>query len=358
MSATAIQTRLHVSQFERAALARRVVLEEAAAVDRLANKMPQDFDAVVQLLSECQGAALVCGVGKAGWIGCKLSASFASTGTRSHFLHASEAIHGDFGRVGSDDIVLILSNSGETEEIVRVLPTLRQLKVPVVAITSNRTNTLAREADFVLDYGKTQEACPLGLAPTTSTTLMLVMGDALALVVSQLRQFTSVDFAQLHPGGSLGMQLSSVDEIMRPLTQCRVAHDTLTVREVYVRASGGVRRAGAVLLTDTDGKLTGIFTDSDLARLLENNRDSCFDLPIRETMTPSPVMVKLGSKTVDAVTLLADRNLSELPVVDAQQQPVGMIDITDVIALLPHRDCDETVSTVPYGKSASGSNQT
>ena len=321
--------------FELLKSARDVIATEADALNRLANKIPIDFERAVKTLVECRGSVIVTGIGKAGWIGQKISASFASTGTRSHFLHPSEAMHGDLGRVGSGDIILVLSNSGETPEIVQLLPAFEKAGVPVISIVSSDACTLARGSSISLAYGSAQEACHLGLAPSTSTTLMLALGDALALVTSQEKRFQSIDFAKFHPGGSLGKKLSSVNEIMRPIENCRLAYQNETVREIYVRLHGPDRRTGAILLTDDDGKLTGIFTDSDLARLLERQQDELMDGPIHKVMTQNPKTARIGSKTAVAVEILACNNISELPVVDARDRPRGIIDITDVVGILP-----------------------
>ena len=319
--------------FEQLKLATDVIAQEASALQRLSSNLPDDFSEAVQLILECRGCVIVTGIGKAGWIGQKISASLASTGTRSHFLHPSEAIHGDLGRVAPEDVVLVFSNSGETSEIVRLLPTLEQLQTPIIAITGKTNSTLGAKSQAILNYGKQIEACPLGLAPSTTTTLMLALGDALMLVVSKLKGFQAIDFAKFHPGGSLGKQLSIVDDVMRPINECRVAVETETVREVLVRLGGKDRRAGAVLVTDSKGKLTGIFTDSDLAKLLERQLDAKLDQPIQTVMTCSPITVLEGSKTSMAVETLAVRNLSELPVVNRSNQPVGIVEITDVVSV-------------------------
>jgi arabinose-5-phosphate isomerase len=211
---------------------------------------------------------------------------------------------------------------------------LAKLKTPIVSVTSKVDSTLATHSQAVLDYGATKEACPLGLAPTTSTTMMLAMGDALTLVLSRMRKFMMSDFAKFHPGGSLGKKLSMVDDVMRSVHECRVATQSETVREVYVRLGGRDRRAGAVLVVDDhSGRLVGIFTDSDLAKLLEQQLDHCLDSPIKSVMTKSPVSIPIGSKTTLAVETLACRNLSELPVVDAKGKPLGIVEITDVVGV-------------------------
>ena len=221
-----------------------IIRREAETLNELAGNLPVSFFDAVQLILNCDGAVIVTGVGKAGWIGQKISASLASLGTVSHFLNPSEAFHGDLGRVGPHDIVLALSNSGETTELLQILPRLEQFDVPVIAITANANSTLAKYSEVLLNYGKVDEACFLGLAPSSTTTAMLALGDALALVVSREKDFRPQDFAKFHPGGSLGRKLSLVDEVMRPLSECRLAVQTQSVREVYVQHGGKQRRVG------------------------------------------------------------------------------------------------------------------
>jgi arabinose-5-phosphate isomerase len=316
-------------------MASDIIKQESAALSRLSKTVPDGLSEAVNIILDCQGSVIVTGMGKAGWVGQKVSASLASTGTRSHFLHPAEAIHGDLGRVGPEDVVLALSNSGETGEIVQLLPSMDKLGVPIISIVASPSCTLARASVVVLDYGRLPEAGNLGLAPTTSTTMMMAMGDALALVLSNLRQFRPMDFAKFHPGGSLGRKLSTVDEIMRPVSDCRVAQDSLTVREIYIQCAGSKRRVGVILLTDDSGKLTGLFTDSDLARLLESGDNEALDASVSEVMTSEPITVRCGSKSLVAVETLACRNISELPVVDSHGRPKGVLDITDVVGLFP-----------------------
>jgi len=319
-----------LSSLEQLRQGREVIRAEANTLLALAENLGEDFCSAVQLLHDCQGSVLVAGMGKAGLIGQKIVATLASTGTRSHFVHPSEAIHGDLGRIHRHDVLLVLSYSGETEEIVRLLPAVGQLGASVVAITGQPGSTLGKFAAVTLDLGSIREACPLGLAPSASTTAMLALGDSLALVLSQMRHFSEEDFARFHPGGSLGRKLAKVEEAMRPLEQCRITRGDQTVREALLLQSRPGRRTGAVMITDDEGRLCGIFTDSDLAKLLEARRESCIDGPIAAVMTPSPTCVEVGTRLVVACQLLADRKISELPVVNAQQKPAGLIDITDV----------------------------
>jgi arabinose-5-phosphate isomerase len=231
--------------------------------------------------------------------------------------------------------VLAFSQSGETEEIVRLLPSFAEFGVFLIAVTARRTSTLGRQAHVTIELGPLREACALGLAPSTSTTAMLALGDALALVTSRLRDFRREDFARFHPAGALGRKLSKVDDFMRLPAECRVAPQWQSVRQVFVEHSRSGRRTGAIMLVDKAGKLAGLFTDSDLARLFEHKRDSALDRPIREVMTRNPSTVPQGSMMLDAVAIMAERKISELPVIDARGRPRGILDITDVVALFP-----------------------
>lgn len=320
---------------EQLCYAREIIQIESEALDNLARRLDTEFCRAVQTLYHCAGSVIVTGIGKAGLIGQKIAATLASTGTRSHFLHAGEAVHGDLGRIHRADVALILSQSGETEEIVRLLAPLAAAEVQILAITGHRTSTLARAAHVVIDLGPLKEACALGLAPSTSTTAMLAMGDALALVTSRMRSFGREDFARFHPGGSLGLQLAKVDDYMRHLVDCRVAECSDTVRQVFVRRRAPGRRTGAIMVVDPQGILRGIFTDSDLARLFEARRDAALDGSIREVMTKNPASVPSGSMMTDAVEIMGERKISELPVVDSEGRPLGLLDVTDIVALFP-----------------------
>jgi arabinose-5-phosphate isomerase len=335
MSMEAIARTSILSPFEQLRCARQVILTESRMLNQVANRLDGEFCRAVALLYECQGSVIVSGMGKAGLIGQKIMATLASTGTPSHCLHPAEAVHGDLGRIHQGDVVLMLSQSGETEEVIRLLPSLQEFNTPIIAITGKHDSTLGRAATVTIELGPLEEACSLGLAPSSSTTAMLAVGDALALVVSQMRQFSREDFARFHPAGNLGYKLSKVEQHMRPLEQCRIARQEQTIREVLVTVSMPGRRTGATMLVDTEGKLSGIFTDSDLARLFEHHRDHELDRPIHEVMTANPLHVTMGAMMSDAVTIMAERKISELPVVDAENKPIGLIDVTDVVALLP-----------------------
>ena len=320
------------------AFARTVLTTEADAVRAVAGRLGASFEAVVRTLAECPGRVAVTGVGKSADVGQKIVGTLNSTGTRSYLLDATRAVHGDLGMIHPHDAVLVLSHSGESEELMRLLGPLKELAGPLLAITARATSRLARVADHAIVYGPVIEACPLSLAPSTSTTVMLALGDAIALTLSELKQFRAEQFAQFHPAGSLGRKLAAVDSAMRRGAELRIAPATTTVRAVFAMARTSGRRTGAVMLTEPDGRLAGLFTDSDLARLFENRADDAFDRPISEVMTRNPLTLTARAKMADALELLRRRKISELPIVDDAGKPVGLLDITDVIGLLEPGD--------------------
>ena len=323
---------------ERLAYARQIVRSEAAALELVAGRLNPSFLEAADLFYRCAGRIAVTGTGKSADVGQKIAGTLNSTGTRAYVLDATRAVHGDLGMVHPDDVVLILSHSGESEEVVRLLGPLRELASALVALTGNAQSTLARHADLALVLGPLDEVCPLGLAPSTSTTAMIAVGDALTFVLSRMREFSRDDFARVHPAGSLGRKLLKVEGIMRRGSELRMASCQETVRDVFARVRLQGRRSGAVMLTESDGRLCGLFTDSDLARLFEQRRDQALDRPIREVMTANPITVGQGARVSDAIEILQQRKISELPVIDQDGRPIGLVDITDLIGMLPAED--------------------
>jgi arabinose-5-phosphate isomerase len=326
---------------DRLAYARGIVRAEAAALEHVADRLDDSFLQAVELLKRCSGRVCITGTGKSADVGQKIAGTLNSTGTRAYLLDATRAVHGDLGMIHHNDVVVALSHSGESEEIVRLLPPLRQLALALVALTSQRHSTLARQADVAIVLGPLEEVCPLKLAPSTSTTAMIAVGDALAFTLMRLRDFTREDFARFHPAGSLGRKLLKVEAVMRHGDELRLASCDRTVREVFGQVQRLGRRTGAVMLVDGQERLCGLFTDSDLARLFEQRRDAALDRPIAEVMTPQPITVSLGTRLSDAVELFKQRKISELPVVDGAGRPVGLLDITDVIGLVSQEDAAE-----------------
>ena len=323
------------TEAEGVAFAREVLRIEAEALERVRVRLGGSIARAADMVYQCTGSVIVTGMGKAGHVGQKLAATLASTGTRAFPLHPVEAVHGDLGRIRGDDVVLALSQSGETDEVLRLVPAIRRIGAGLIAITERAGSSLGQAADLCVALGPIEEACPLGLAPSASTTALMAVGDALALLVSRMRDFRAEDFALYHPGGSLGRQLSRVEDVMRTGHQLRRAHVDETVREVFIRLAGPRRHSGAVLIVDEQEVLLGIFTDSDLARLFEKRREADLDRPIGEVMTRDPVQVAVGATLAEAIEAMKARKISELPVVDGGGRPVGLIDLTDLIGLVP-----------------------
>ena len=315
--------------------AEQVINAEVCALRGLVPALDEDFDRAVRLMLECPGAVLTCGIGKAGHVARKLSASLSSTGTPSHFLNPAEAMHGDLGSVRKGDVVVVLSYSGESDEILRVLSVLKKLGHPVIAMTSSAANALGRHADVVLKLGKVEEACPLRLAPSASTTAMMALGDALFLTVMKWRKFTSEEFALYHPAGQLGRKLIRVREAMtfRIGENLPIARDNLTVRQVLHEVSSVKRRSGAVILVDDIGRVSGIFTDGDLRRTLTGDDVGALSEPVKDVMTPDPKRIHGDQLASAAMGMMRRHRIDELPVVDDQDRPIGLIDIQDLVVL-------------------------
>ena len=313
--------------------ARQVLEAEAAAIRGIL--LDDQFVQAVRLILECQGSVVTSGIGKAGHIARKLSASFSSTGAPSHFLSPADAVHGDLGSVRRQDVVVVLSYSGESDEIVRMLSVLKKLGNSIIALTGGADNSLARFSDVVLKLGKIEEACPLGLAPSASTTAMAALGDALFLTVMKERRFTSEEFALYHPAGQLGRKLLKVREAMtfKLGENLPVAQDRLTVGQVLHEVSRIKRRSGAVVLVDEAGKVSGIFSDGDLRRVITDNDGSALRSPIGAVMTRNPKRIGGDRLASEAMALMRQYRIDELPVVDECDHPIGIIDIQDLVVL-------------------------
>ena len=311
----------------------KIILElESAAVRNLAETLDDSFDqAVSKLLSLNEtGRVIVSGMGKAGFIAMKISATFASTGLPSFFLHPAEASHGDLGRYSKNDLALVLSNSGETEEILKIIPQIRKTGCFLIAITGNPSSTLAKHSDLVLEIGSLQEAGPLGLAPTTSTTVMLALGDALAMAVLRKQDFSREQFAKYHPGGSLGQALIPVKDIMRVGEELCIVPIDMTAKEVVSKIAATKGRPGAAAIVDQDSILVGIFTDGNLRRSLDQGLEF-LTRPVKEVMTKNPKVIAEDKLAADAIRLISQYQIDQVVVVDAKNRPVGMIDIQDLL---------------------------
>ncbi len=317
--------------------ARALLGAESQALGLLVESLDSDFVRAVRLLAACEGRVVTTGIGKAGIIARKIGATLASTGTPSDYLHPAEALHGDLGRVTQRDVVLALSNSGTTDELLRLLGPLKHIGAPMVAITGDADSPLARHAEVVLDFGHVTEACPLGLAPTTSTTVMLALGDALAMAVLAERDFSTEEFARFHPAGNLGRSLMKVEEVMRQGEMLPLISSGASVAEAVEVMTSTRGRPGAVLVRDSGGAFLGIYTDGDLRRdLLAAHASNALDMlsrPIDEVMTAAPTTVAPGKLLGEAQRLLRDHQIDQLPVVDAAGLPVGLLDVQDLLAI-------------------------
>ncbi|MCD6093522.1 MAG: KpsF/GutQ family sugar-phosphate isomerase [Candidatus Omnitrophica bacterium] len=308
---------------------KEVLQIEAAAISQLIKHLDENFVAAVELLYHSKGRAIIIGMGKPGIIARKLSATFASTGTPSFFLHSAEAAHGDLGMLTKDDVAVILSNSGETEEIIKILPSIKKLGLKIISLTGNLSSTLAQNSDIVLNTKVEKEACKLGLAPTASTTAMLAMGDALAIVLLQKRGFKKEDYAFFHPGGALGKRLLlKVEDIMRQNEANPLVKENELIKDVLLKITQA--RAGAASVVNEKGILTGIFTDGDLRRHLKEDIN-LLEIEVGKIMTRNPIVIGKEKLVAECLKIFEQRKIDEIPVVDENNKPVGLLDIQDVI---------------------------
>ena len=310
-------------------LGQEALATEAAAIAAVSDRLGPDFVRACRVCLAAQGRVIVIGMGKSGHIARKIAATLASTGTPAFFVHPAEAQHGDIGMVTHDDVVLLLSNSGETHEVLAVLPVLKRLGVPLVALTGNAQSSLARAADVHIDVSVPAEACPLNLAPTASTTAALATGDALAVALLHLRGFTEADFARSHPGGSLGRRLLlHVAEVMHTGTEVPVVgpQDTVSAGLLEMSRKG----LGMTGIADSDGRLLGVFTDGDLRRALDRRID-VHATPMNEVMTRQCRTIGPAALAVEAVVLLERHRITALMVVDEEQRILGALNVHDLL---------------------------
>ena len=302
---------------------------EADAVRRLIPRINRRFEQAAELVLRCKGRVVVTGMGKAGIIGQKLSATLASTGTPSLWVNPADAIHGDLGRITKQDVVITLSNSGETEELTRLLPVIKRIGSRLIALTGQTRSTLARHSDLVLDVSVAKEACTLNLAPTSSTTAMLAMSDALAVVVAEAKGFQARDFALLHPGGQLGRRLLlRVSDLMRTRAANPVVRERARVKDVLLAITRA--RAGCASVVDGQGRLLGIFTDGDLRRHLDSTPNLA-QRRVCDVMTRRPKTIGAERLAAEALEKLREHHIDELVVVDGRRRPVGLLDIQDLL---------------------------
>jgi arabinose-5-phosphate isomerase len=308
-------------------LARKVLRIEAAAILALVDRVNGDFERAVQLLFECKGRVIVTGMGKSGLICRKIAATFSSTGTSAWFLHPAEAIHGDLGAIRDDDVVLAVSYSGETEELIRLLESIRRIGARLIALTGDPTSTLARAADVTLHCGIAKEACPMNLVPTASTTAALAMGDALAMTLLVRKGFREEQFASLHPGGKLGRRLMRVEHVMHAGDAAPVVRTTTRMAEVFHEMSS--KRLGMTCVVDDQGRLVGVFTDGDLRRLF-SRVPNVLVLTAGEAMTPRPVTIARDLLAVEALKVMETHKITAVVVVDAERFVEGVVHLHDL----------------------------
>ena len=312
------------------ALGRDVLSVEAQAVTRTLDHLGPSFVQAVQLILHCRGRVAVTGMGKAGLIGRKIQATLASTATPAYSLHPGEAIHGDLGMIAPDDVILALSKSGQTQELVKLLPLFKKMGCSIILVTSGGESPCAKLADLVIEIGDGPEACPLGLAPSSSTTAMLAVGDALALTVMKLKNVQPAQYAAYHPGGALGRSLMKVKEIMRTGLDCPRISPRDTIDRYYEVLQQAPRRAGAAAVIDDAGRLVGIFTHGDFVRCFRDLKPP--EVHLEEVMTREPKSATADDLVADALATMRAYRIDELPVVDQEHKLVGMIDIQDLVA--------------------------
>ncbi|KTD27819.1 MULTISPECIES: KpsF/GutQ family sugar-phosphate isomerase [Legionella] len=306
-----------------------VIETEAQAVFELTQRIDENFEKACKLLLDCKGRVVVTGMGKSGHIGHKIAATFSSTGTPAFFMHPGEASHGDLGMITRQDTVLAISNSGFTNEIVTLLPLLKRLEVPLITLTGNSESTLARAANVNLDISIRQEACPLGLAPTTSTTVSLVMGDALAIALLQARGFSAEDFALSHPGGALGRRLLlRIDELCHHGDELPLIKEDATIREALIEVTA--KKLGMTCVIDAHGYLAGVYTDGDVRRTLNQNVDINIT-PISSVMSRNCKTIKKGLLAAEALAIMQKHSITSLVVIDEENRPAAVVHLHDLL---------------------------
>lgn len=306
---------------------------EADAVKKLVSHIDDEFEEIVKAILACNGRVIVTGMGKSGHVGRKIAASLASTGTPSFFMHPAEAFHGDLGMVTANDMVLAISNSGESNEIVNILPIIKRIGAKIIAMSGRRESTLGKNADYYIDISVEREACPLGLAPTASTTATLAMGDALAIALLSSRNFTAQDFAVFHPGGALGRRLLlTVENVMHSGEDNPVISVHKTAKEaLFLMTAKGL---GATSVVDENGKFIGLVTDGDIRRMLARGAEF-LDEPVEDLMTKNPVVITKDKMAAEALSIMEKHKpkpITVLPVIDAEKnEPVGIVHLTDLL---------------------------
>ncbi len=312
-------------------IAKRVLRIEAEAIAGLIDRLDERFEKAVELLYACKGRVVVTGLGKSGLIGRKLAATFSSTGTPSFFLHAGEALHGDLGMLTSDDVLVAISSSGETEELVELLESVKRLGIHLITLTANLRSTVAGASDIVLDIAVKEEACSLNLAPTASTAAALAMGDALAIALLERRGFKEEDFAALHPGGRLGKKLRRIEALMHAGEDVpRVLPAAKMPDVIYEMSRKGL---GLTAVTEADGRLLGLITDGDLRRVMQKRKQNVLELTAADCMTPNPVTLPRTELAASALRLMEEKKITSVLVVDSAGRLEGVVHIHDLWTL-------------------------
>jgi arabinose-5-phosphate isomerase len=308
---------------------RRVVEIEGMAIRKMYDQVNHEFARAVDMILKCKGRVVITGMGKSGIVGKKIVATMNSTGTPAIYLHPSDAVHGDLGMVRSEDIVICISKSGNTEEIVNLLPLLKRIEVPIIAMTGNRHSKIAQDAMIILNIEVDQEACSLDLAPTASTTATLVLGDALAITLLEKRNFTREDFARFHPGGHIGKRLLlKVQEMMVKGDAVPIVRETVSLKDAIIEMT--TKRLGATCIVDVNGILTGIITDGDLRRLLERTLN-VNSLTARDVMSKNPKTIGPGALAATAMQQMEMFSITQLIITDEEHKPLGMVHIHDLV---------------------------
>jgi arabinose-5-phosphate isomerase len=308
--------------------ARKVILQEAESLREMAERLDENFEKAVNLIYNAKGKVIISGIGKSGQVARKIAATMSSTGTPAFFIHPSEGVHGDIGMALAGDVAIVISKSGHTEEIMRLIPIFKRLEIPIIALTGGNGSQLTREVDVTLDTSVRQEAGPLDFVPTSSATAALVMGDALASALVELRGFTSDDFSFIHPGGVLGRQLIKVKDLMHTGDELPLVKHTAGFKAVLTEMSS--KRFGVALVVDDDNKLVGIFTDGDLRRTVESRIDPMI-LLADDIATRNPKTIDADELGAAAVAIMEDHNITSLVIVDDYNRPVGLIHLHDLL---------------------------
>ncbi len=320
---------LEVNETEVKEQATKVLEIEAESIINLKSSINDRFIEVVKEILRCPGRVIMTGMGKSGLISKKLAATLASTGTPSFFLHPAEAIHGDLGMVTKGDIVIAMSASGESDEVINILPFIKRIGAKIIAMTGNLSSTLAENADYILDVGVEEEACPLNLAPTASTTAALALGDALAISLLKVRDFQPEDFALYHPGGSLGRKLLlTVDDVLHVRERNPIIDQDKTLKDTLFKMTSS--RMGAANIIDKEGYLVGIITDGDIRRQL-NNSVNLLNKTAKEIMTENPTSITPDKLAAEALQIMQDKEISDLPVVEQSGKPLGLVNFQDLL---------------------------